>query len=304
MTSMEGLRPPPQAGQDTAPITIALISDGMLSRSYAGTMISGVHAGAAERGASVVLAQAKHGPRIASMDLGDLLARQMIGVIIASDGGGAVEVPSELERIPHVVLNARSLRAASQIMPDHDHAAQTVVRELIDAGHVRIGYVGGRASTRGGEWLRAVARALVEFEVFDPELVITDSPDAGGGHRSTITALRQPVPPTALICLDGRMAMGAYQAAQELGVVIPDRLSVIALDDAEILGEDLRPPLTTVHLPYFRMGQEAVRSLVGQIRDGQIRESRGTGTETRVACDIVRRQSVGAASPASAAPPG
>ena len=218
---------------------------------------------------------------------------------MASSGGGAVEVPLELDRIPHVVLNATSLRAASQIIPDHDHAAQTVIRELVDAGHVRIGYVGGSASTGGGEWLRAVARALVEFEVFDPELVITDSSDAGGGYRSTIAALRRPVPPTALICLDGRMALGVYHAAQELCVVIPDQLSVIALDDSEILGEDLRPPLTTVHLPYYRMGQEAVRSLVGQIREGRV-----TGSVTRVTCDIVRRQSVGSPSPADKEPTG
>jgi LacI family transcriptional regulator len=300
MTSMDRWRPPSQADLETPPITIALIGDGMLSRSYAGTVISGVHAGALEWGASVVLAQAKHAPGIPGADLGDLLVHEVIGVIIASDGGGTVNVPSMLDRIPHVVLNARCFDGASQIIPDHDHAAQAVVRELVDAGHVRIGYVGGRASTRDGDWLRAVARALIEADVFDPALVITDSPDAAGGHRGAITALRQPVPPTALICMDGRMAIGAYQAAQELQIVIPNRLSVIALDDAEIPGEDMRPPLTTVHLPYFRMGLEAVRSLVGQIRDGQIRE--GIGTETRVICDIVRRQSVCAASPAYAAP--
>jgi LacI family transcriptional regulator len=289
---------PGQADPGVTPLTIALIGDGMLARSYAGTVISGVRAAAIEGGASVVLAAPDHGPVLADDDLGGLLANGVIGIIIASDGG-AVELPSELDLVPHVALHARSRHAGSRIIPDYEHAARAVVRELVDAGHLRIGYVSGRVNTSGDPWLRGVARALVEFEVFDPELVITDSPDADGGYRGTLTALRLPAPPTALICLDGRLAMGVYQAAQELRVVIPDRLSVIALDDSEILGEDLRPPLTTVHLPYFRMGQEAVRSLIGQMRDG-----RRAGSEIKVTCDIVRRQSVCSPSPTDPEPAG
>ena len=290
---------PGQADPDVTPLTIALIGDGMLTRSYAGTVISGVRAAAVEGGASVLLAAPNHGPVLADDDLGGLLAHRVIGIIIASDGGGAVELPSELDLVPHVALNASSRHAGSQIIPDYEHAARAVVRELVDAGHLRIGYVGGRVNTSGDPWLRGVARALVESETFDPELVITDSPDAAGGYRSTLTALRLPAPPTALICLDGRLAMGAYQAAQELRVVIPDQLSVIALDDSEILGEDLRPPLTTVQLPYFRMGQEAVRSIIGQMRDG-----RRAGSEIKVTCNIVRRQSVGSPSPTDPEPAG
>ena len=296
---MDGWRSLSQAERNAAPITIALIGDGMLGRSYAGTMISGVCAAAAEGGASVLLAAPNHAPDLADSDIGGLLAHQVIGIIIASDGGGAVELPSELDLVPHVALNASSRHAGSQIIPDYEHAARAVVRELVDAGHLRIGYVGGRVNTSGDPWLRGVARALVEFETFDPELVITDSPDAAGGYRSTLMALRLPAPPTALICMDGRLAIGAYQAAQELRVMIPDRLSVIALDDSEILGEDLRPPLTTVQLPYFRMGQEAVQSIIGQMRDGH-----RAGTEIKVTCNIVHRQSVGSPSPTDPEPAG
>jgi DNA-binding LacI/PurR family transcriptional regulator len=98
-------------------LTIALLGDGMLARSYAGTVISGVCAAAVEGGASVVLASPNHGPVSAEDDLGGLLAHGVIGIIIASDGGGAVELPSELDRVPNVALNARSRHAGSQITP-------------------------------------------------------------------------------------------------------------------------------------------------------------------------------------------
>ena len=115
----------------------------------------------------------------------------------------------------------------------------------------------------------------------------------------SVGARRAPGPSSTGQKHHGRLAIGAYQAAQELRVVIPDRLSVIALDDSEILGEDLRPPLTTVQLPYFRMGQEAVRSIIGQMRDG-----RRAGSEIKVTCNIVRRQSVCSPSPTDPEPAG
>ncbi|MEO5665320.1 MAG: substrate-binding domain-containing protein, partial [Nocardioides sp.] len=66
----------------------------------------------------------------------------------------------------------------------------------------------------------------------------------------------------ALICLNDRVAFGAYQAIADAGLRIPDDISVVSFDDSE-LARWLRPQLTSVALPYFDMGRMAVESVLG-----------------------------------------
>jgi LacI family transcriptional regulator, galactose operon repressor len=67
--------------------------------------------------------------------------------------------------------------------------------------------------------------------------------------------------PRAVICLNDRIAFGAYQAAQEAGLTIPDRLSVVSFDDSD-LARWLRPDLTSIALPHYELGRRAVRLLL------------------------------------------
>lgn len=65
---------------------------------------------------------------------------------------------------------------------------------------------------------------------------------------------------TALLCLNDRLAFGAYQAVTEAGLRIPEDVSVISFDDDE-LATALRPGLTTVAIPHERMGALAIEAL-------------------------------------------
>ena len=70
--------------------------------------------------------------------------------------------------------------------------------------------------------------------------------------------------------------MGVYQAAQERGLTIPDELSVMSFDD-EQLASYLRPPVTTMRLPYLEMGRVAMAQLLdgegGVLPGGAVRET-------------------------------
>ncbi|GGM83004.1 substrate-binding domain-containing protein [Dactylosporangium sucinum] len=70
---------------------------------------------------------------------------------------------------------------------------------------------------------------------------------------------------SALLCLNDRLAFGAYQAAQEAGLRIPEDLSVVAFDDSD-LASWLRPALTSVALPHFELGRRAVELLLDPTR--------------------------------------
>ena len=59
--------------------------------------------------------------------------------------------------------------------------------------------------------------------------------------------------PAALVCLNDRIAMGAYQALAERGLRVPDDVAVVSFDGSELAGW-LRPTVTSVALPFAEMG--------------------------------------------------
>ena len=67
--------------------------------------------------------------------------------------------------------------------------------------------------------------------------------------------------PTAVIALNDRVALGVYQAAQQLGLSIPDDLSVVSFDDSD-LARWLNPGLSSLAIPHYEMGRRAVEILV------------------------------------------
>jgi LacI family transcriptional regulator len=85
--------------------------------------------------------------------------------------------------------------------------------------------------------------------------------------------------------------MGAYNALRELNLVIPDDVAIVGFDNQELIAAHLQPPLSTVALPHYEMGQWAVRHLLDLIeRPEQARESQPM--QQLMACPLVERASV------------
>jgi LacI family transcriptional regulator len=92
------------------------------------------------------------------------------------------------------------------------------------------------------------------------------------------------------------MAWGVYTAAAELGLSIPDDLSIIGFDDQAPIPESLFPRLTTVALPHYEMGAWAVETLLSLIEGSPDTWYLATHP-TLMKCPIIERESV--ARPAS-----
>ncbi|GMA94962.1 hypothetical protein GCM10025881_17860 [Pseudolysinimonas kribbensis] len=84
-------------------------------------------------------------------------------------------------------------------------------------------------------------------------------PDNGYDVTSRLLERRDDV--RALLCMNDRLAFGAYQALSEHGLRAGSDVSVVSFDNDE-LAAYLRPGLTTVSLPHEEMGREAVRLLL------------------------------------------
>jgi LacI family transcriptional regulator len=105
-----------------------------------------------------------------------------------------------------------------------------------------------------------------DVPVSDAIMINTDE-TATGGYTTALDMLRDAATrPTALVCFNDMVAMGAYRAANELGLTIPGDISITGFDGidfAELLG----PPLTSVDIAPRRLGELAAEMLVKKIRN-------------------------------------
>lgn len=138
--------------------------------------------------------------------------------------------------------------------------------------------------------LEGYRRALAAHGVpFDPALVRHGEGDATSGYTETLAVLRTPDRPTALFCATDRTAMGAYDAIRECGLRIPDDVAVVGFDNQTIIAEYLRPPLTTLQLPHYEMGQWAVRYLIDHADDS--RQGEPPPIQQTIPCPLIIRAS-------------
>ncbi len=110
------------------------------------------------------------------------------------------------------------------------------------------------------------------------------------GAKALDQLLANPTPPTAVICGNDVLAVGAVKRAKQLGLAVPEDLSITGFADIEV-SELIDPELTTVHVPHREMGIAAAKSLIAMLKTQTPVESHLL--ETR----IVNRQSLGPAKP-------
>jgi LacI family transcriptional regulator len=147
------------------------------------------------------------------------------------------------------------------IVTDNITGAQNAVEHLIACGHINIGLIGsvpdGYPSIRERRkgYQRALKQAGIEQEF------IQDSPlSRVGGYNATIDLLRRAPEITALFACNDDVALGAMNAAREMGRRLPNDLSIVGFDDID-LAQEVSPALTTVHVDKVLMGVTAVRQL-------------------------------------------
>ncbi|MEO3926827.1 substrate-binding domain-containing protein [Micromonosporaceae bacterium B7E4] len=136
-------------------------------------------------------------------------------------------------------------------------------RHLLDLGHRRIAVVSGPAEYLGARARLEGCRAALDGAgtPLDPRLVRTGPFGFGAGREFGRELLRLSDPPTAVLCGNDLQALGVYAAAAELGLRIPQELSVVGFDDIDTTNW-CWPPMTTVRQPFTEMGAEAARMVL------------------------------------------
>lgn len=177
----------------------------------------------------------------------------------------------ELKRrnIPFVLLEyVRGVRA-SLVDVDNAEVSRRAVEHLIELGHTRIVHFAGPAySSHTHERMDGVRRAFSASHLgLRDEDMIPAGAHLEDGYRAGLRHFggRKPSErPTAVTCYNDLVAIGLYRALRELGLRVPDDVSVVGYDDIPLC-EYLEVPLTSVRVPTFEMGETAARLLLRHI---------------------------------------
>jgi len=171
--------------------------------------------------------------------------------------------------MPIVLVDAYSPLITSLVV-NNVEGAYKAVRCLIGYGHRRIGFINGEIEgnfrfNQANDRLIGLHRALGEAGLlFEPELVCISEWNRNGGKLAALHLLSQPNRPTAIFAASDMQAVGVLEAAKELGISVPEHLSVIGFDGIEV-SELLE--LSTVQQPMREMGEVAATKLVELIEN-------------------------------------
>lgn len=252
--------------------TIAFISDYVATTRYANGLIRGALQAAQEAGHVLLLLETGGEPEREVQAIEAALDRQVDGIIFAAMRAREVFVPSLPAAMRVVMLNGTSSRFGMSVLPDEFEGGRSAVQLLCDAdladGIALIGYnrMVEQGLFRSDTVARRMAGIYAMMEEHGATFLAEESCwdwETHHGYDLVGKILREHDNVRALLCLNDRLAFGAYQALAEAGRAIPRDVSIVSFDNDEIAGY-LRPGLTTIALPHERMGQEAVRLLLSE----------------------------------------
>jgi len=195
--------------------------------------------------------------------------RKVDGLLIASPLVNDPEVKLlHDEGTPIVLHGATDFTDIPSVDVNNTQGAYTAVRHLIDLGHRRIGHISNApfSYTSARDRLAGYQQALADAGIqYDPQLVYPGAFTDTSSYEPMQRMLDLPEAPTAVFIGSDLVALGALQAIHHRGLTIPDDFSVIGFDDV-LIGKYLQPPLTTIHLPAYDLGQQLGQMILTSIR--------------------------------------
>ncbi len=147
---------------------------------------------------------------------------------------------------------------------DNAKPAQEAVEHLISLGHQRIGMIAGitKGNDRARARKRGVLRGLKTAGLqIDENLFIEKEYTHQAGRDGFNELMCQANSPTAMLCGNDVLAMGAIFEAQARSMKVPEDISIIGYDNLPIT-KHMQPSLTTINVPSAEIGQRAANSVI------------------------------------------
>lgn len=214
----------------------------------------------------------------------------VLGIIYATHFTRRVESPALPGALPTVLLNCYTAeRLYPMLLPGEVAGGFAATQHLLDKGHRRIAMIGGEAwMDASRDRLLGYREALATADIAaDAQLIREGDWTTASGYRHARELMKLRQPPTAIFCANDLMALGVIEAAVDLGLTVPQDVSVVGYNDLE-LSRHIRPPLTTCRVPNYDLGRRAVEILI----DMALLDRPHRAMITKLECPLVQRGSV------------
>lgn len=244
--------------------TVGVISDLIAGGPFGSAMLTGASAAARRLDHVLVIGETQGDRGLEALLIEEMLDRRVDGVVYATVVTSEIILPAQLAATRVVLLNCVDPAAkVPAVVPDDYQGGRVAARAMV--------------ARRGGEGLFVVGNDVMPGAVagglrlagIRDELATTGHQLAGlvlsdwtvAPAYDAVASFLDEVRPRGLICMNDRIAMGAYQALTERGLTVPDDVAVVSFDGSD-LASWLRPRLTTVTLPYGELGARAIELLL------------------------------------------
>lgn len=199
-----------------------------------------------------------------------LIENRVAGILFVA-AGVSTELVNELgqRRVPLVIVDREVPGVkADTVLTNHAQGGCLATQHLIDLGHRRIACIAGNSEVSpSAERVTGYRETLKKNGIsFDECLVVKGDFQYESGYEATRQLLQLSRPPTAVFACNDLMAVGCISAARELGLRVPDDLSVVGFDDVR-LASFTNPPLTTIVQPKVEIGTLATQMLLERLAD-------------------------------------
>lgn len=236
---------------------------------FFGEVVKGVERSCYQKGYSLILCNTEGDNERMRQSINTLLQKRVDGLILmcSSLEGERIDVFERYPDIPVVVMDWGPMLFTSDKIQDNSlRGGYLAAKYLIDCGHTEIGCITGplikhQAQMRYEGYKRAMNEAGLEFNA---NWIIESDFECEGGYQAFKKMAQRGALPSSIFVSNDMMAMGVINAANELGIKVPDDLSIIGYDDIHI-AKFMSPSLTTIHQPKYRLGQAAVETLVRKL---------------------------------------
>lgn len=268
---------------------MGFISEEIATTPFAGKILLGAQDAAAELGLMLMIINIER-DATEHDQIDALLAQQVDATIFASSSHRQIQTPLSLDPRKTVLVDAFDrARSSPSVVPDEVGIGLMATRRLLDSGHTHIVHISvdekePSVDGRGRGYFSAMSEAGLRGR----SVTAPGPADAEAGRRATRQAIQYEPELTAVFAFNDQMAMGVYQELSlDPRITIPREVSVVGVDDLELVAGALVPGLTTVALPHVEMGRLAVE-IAAQARNEYV----GHAPVVRLPGRLVERGSV------------
>ena len=238
------------------------------SNPFFAEVILGIEETAKQHGYHILLMNTEEKVENECEALKTLQGRQVDGIIsVPLYNNASLKKMYEELSVPYVFAGRKVCGLENHSLLHRDReGAEEIVNFLLDCGHEHILYIAGPATISNSlDRLWGYVQAFEKRgKKADRNLIIKTDGHIDDGYAAVNSALRMQVDFTAVMCFNDLVAMGALKSLYENNVSVPNDVEVFGCDNLSI-SQYMQPRLSTIDVPKYKLGREAVLALIAHI---------------------------------------